>query len=137
MVKPLLYMNAGHCGISIKGENVAEILKNVQASPKRIKIDNGPEFISKALDRWAYEKKIEVEFSRPGKPTDNAFIESFNGSLRDECLNINWFLSSEDAQQNLDVWREDYNSYRRHSSLGNLTPNEFIINSQKKQISLI
>lgn len=86
---------AVHSGISIKGENVAEILKNVtfeqQASPKRIKIDNGPEFISKALDRWAYEKKIELEFSRPGKPTDNAFSESFNGSLRDECLNVNWF----------------------------------------------
>lgn len=125
-----------HCGISIKGENVAEILKNVtfeqQASPKRIKIDNGSEFISKALDRWTYEKKIELEFSRPGKPTDNAFIESFNRSLRDECLNVNWFLSLEDAQQNLDVWREDYNSYRPHSSLGNLTPNEFINNSQKK-----
>ena len=130
-----------HCGISIRGENVAEILKNVifeqKASPKRIKIDNGPEFISKALDRWAYGKKIELEFSRPGKPTDNAFIESFNGSLRDECLNVNWFLSLEDAPQKLDVWREDYNSYRPHSSLGNLTPNEFIINSQKNQISLI
>ena len=129
-----------HSGISIKGEDVAEILKNVtfeqQAYPKRIKIDNGPEFISKALDRWAYERKIELEFSRPGKPTDNAFIESFNGSLRDECLNVNWFLSLEDAQQKLDVWKEDYNSYRPHSSLGNLTPKEFIENSQNMQISL-
>lgn len=129
-----------HTGISIKGEDVAEILKKVtfkqQAYPKRIKIDNGPEFISKALDRWAYERKIELEFSRPGKPTDNAFIESFNGSLRDECLNVNWFLSLEDAQQKLEVWKEDYNSYRPHSSLGNLTPNEFIENSQKMQISL-
>ena len=130
-----------YSGISIKGENVTEILKNVtfeeQALPKGIKIDNGPEFISKALDRWAYEKKIELDFSRPGKPTDNAFIESFNGSLRDECLNVNWFLSLEDAQQKLSVWREDYNSYRPHSSLGNLTPNEFIENSRKKQISLL
>ena len=99
-------------------------------------IDNGPEFISKALDKWAYERKIELEFSRPGKPTDNAFIESFNGSLRDECLNVNWFLSLEDAQQKLDVWKEDYNSYRPHSSLGNLTPKEFIENSQNMQISL-
>ena len=130
-----------HSGISIKGEDVAEILKIVtfeqQAYPKRIKIDNGPEFISRALDRWAYERKIELEFSIPGKPTDNAFIESFNGSLRDECLNVNWFLSLEDAQQKLDVWKEDYNSYRPHSSLGNLTPNEFIENSQKIQISLL
>ena len=82
------------------------------------------------------KRKIELEFSRPGKPTDNAFIESFNGSLRDECLNVNWFLSLEDAQQKLDVWKEDYNSYRPHSSLGNLTPNEFIENSQNMQISL-
>ncbi|WP_417431179.1 integrase core domain-containing protein [Halpernia sp.] len=72
-----------------------------------------------------------------GKPTHNAFIESFNGSLRDECLNVNWFLPLEDAQQKLDVWKEDYNSYRPHSSLGNLTPNEFIENSQKIQISLL
>lgn len=124
-----------HCGISIKGENVAQVLKNVtfeqRVSSKRIKIDNGPEFISKALDRRAYEKKIELEFSRLVKPTDNAFIESFNGSLQDEYLNINWFLSL-DAQQKLDVWRENYNSYIHHSSLGNLKPNEFIINSHKK-----
>lgn len=91
----------------------------------------------RSLIRRAYERKIELEFSRPGKPTDNAFIESFNGSLRDECLNVNWFLSLEDAQQKLDVWKEDYNSYRPHSSLGNLTPNEFIENSQKIQISLL
>lgn len=66
-----------------------------KARSKRIKIDNVPAFTSKALDRWAYESKIELEFSRPGKPTDNAYIENFNGSLRDECLNVNWFLSSE------------------------------------------
>lgn len=113
-------------GISIKGETVTEILKNItfeaQTVPKRIKIDNGPEFISKALDKWAYEKNVELDFSRPGKPTDNAFIESFNGSLRDECLSVNWFLSLQNAQEKLNAWKLDYNDYRPHSSLGNLTP---------------
>lgn len=127
-------------GTSIKGETVTEILKNItfeeQTVPKRIKIDNGPEFISKALDKWAYEKNVELDFSRPGKPTDNAFIESFNGSLRDECLSVNWFLSLQDAQEKLNTWKEDYNDYRPHSSLGNLTPNEFIERQSKKQISL-
>ncbi len=127
-------------GISIKGENVTEILKNItfeeKVFPERIKIDNGPEFISKELDRWAYEKNVELEFSRPGKPTDNAFIESFNGSLRDECLSVNWFLSLQDAQEKLNAWKLDYNDYRPHSSLGNLTPNEFIEMQSKKQISL-
>ena len=70
--------------------------------PERIRVDNGPEFISKALDNWSYENNIKLEFSRPGKPVDNAFIESFNSSLRDECLNTNWFLSIEDAQNKLD-----------------------------------
>lgn len=88
------------------------------------------------MDRWAYEKNVELEFSRPGKPTDNAFIESFNGSLRDECLNVNWFLSLQDAQEKLNAWKLDYNDYRPHSSLGNLTPNEFIEMQSKKQISL-
>ena len=127
-------------GISIKGETVTEILKNItfeeQSIPKRIKIDNGPEFISKELDKWAYEKNIELDFSRPGKPTDNAFIESFNGSLRDECLNVNWFLSLQDAQEKLNAWKLDYNDYRPHSSLGNLTPNEFIEMQAKKKIPL-
>lgn len=70
--------------------------------------------------------KVELDFSRPGKPADNPFIESFNGSFRDECLNANWFFSLEDALEKLDVWREDYNGFRHHSFLGDLTPNEFI-----------
>ena len=92
--------------------------------PKRIQVDNGSEFISKALDKRAYENKITLDFSRPGKPTDNAFIESFNGSFRDEYLNVNWFLSMEDAQDKIERWRKEYNHYRPHSSLADLTPEQ-------------
>ena len=84
------------------------------------------------MDKWAYEDKIELDFSRPGKPTDNPFIESFNGSFRDECLNANWFFSIEDAQEKFDHWREDYNGFRPHSSLADMSPNEYI---EKKENS--
>jgi putative transposase len=93
--------------------------------PKRIKVDNGPEFISRALDLWAHERGVELEFSRPGTPTDNPFIESFNGRLRRECLDQHWFESLEEARRTLELWREDYNQQRPHSSLGMLTPAEF------------
>ena len=89
-------------------------------------MDNGSEFISKVLDKWVYESKVKLDFSRPGKPTDNPFIESFNGSFRDECLNVNWFLSLDAAQEKFDVWREDYNFFRPHSSLRDIFPNEYI-----------
>ena len=82
----------------------------------------GPEFISKALDRWAYENGVTLDFSRPGKPTDNAFVESFNGRLRDECLISHWFLSLADARAKIDAWRRDYNESRPHTALGWLTP---------------
>jgi len=75
---------------------------------------------------------VKLSFSRPGKPVDNAFIESFNGSFRDECLNVNWFLSIEDAREKIESWRKDYNGFRPHSSLGDLTPNEFAKQSHKK-----
>ena len=106
---------------------VKERLKPVQhhGYPKTLRIDNGPEFISKNLDLWAYAHKMTLDFSRPGKPTDNALIESFNGSFRDECLNTHWFLSIDDAKKKIDNWRRDYNEFRPHSSLGNLTPKQF------------
>lgn len=112
----------------LRGEQVADVLEHLKATrgvPGTIRLDNGPEFISKALDRWAYENGVTLDFSRPGKPTDNAFIESFNGSFRDECLNVNWFLSLEDARGKIESWRKDYNEYRPHSSLGNMTPGDF------------
>jgi putative transposase len=78
----------------------------------------GPEFISRALDQWAYMNKVTLDFSRPGKPTDNAFVESFNGRLRDECLNTHWFLSLDDARAKIEAWRRDFNESRPHTSPG-------------------
>ena len=112
----------------IKGEQVVEVLDRIVAergSPKAIRVDNGPEFVSKALDRWAYEHQVTLDFSRPGKPTDNAYVESFNGRLREECLNANWFLSLEDAQAKIEAWRRDYNESRPHTALGHVPPAEF------------
>jgi putative transposase len=119
-----------HVGQSIKGEDVVNIVEQIRkenaAVPERIHVDNGSEFISKALDKWAYENKVTLAFSRPGKPTDNPFIESFNGSFRDECLNVNWFLSLHDASEKIACWRNEYNQFRPHSSLKGLTPDQFI-----------
>ena len=108
-------------------------LKALRGIPKRIQVDNGSEFISHALDHWAYEHGVTLDFSRPGKPTDNPFIESFNGSFRDECLNVHWFLSLKDAQEKIEVWRRDYNEYRPHSSLGDLTPCEYRLAHQEAE----
>lgn len=99
--------------------------------PKTIRCDNGPEFISKVLDKWAYTNGVTLDFSRPGKPRDNAYIESFNGRLREECLNTHWFLSLEDARDKIEAWRQDYNESRPHTSLGYLTPLEFSGVAQK------
>jgi len=121
-----LAITVGH---SLKGEDVVAtmdtIYQNFGRKPRRIKVDNGSEFISKSLDKWAYENQVTLDFSRPGKPTDNAYIESFNGSFRDECLNAHWFLSLSDAREKIEEWRQDYNEFRPHSSLNNLTPREF------------
>lgn len=112
----------------IKGNDIVALLeqiKSLRGVPRIIRCDNSPESVSKILDKWAYENKVELDFSRPGKPTDNAFIESFNGSLRDECLNTNWFLSLDDARDKIKAWRVDYNEYRPHSSLDNRTPSDY------------
>ena len=126
-----------HAGKSLKGEDVVSVMEAlrvlVERLPVRIQTDNGSEFISKSLDKWAYEHGVTIDFSRPGKPTDNSFIESFNGSLRDECLNIHWFLSLDDARKKLEQWRMEYNHERTHSSLNNLTPAEFIQSLRKDE----
>lgn len=118
-----------HVDQGVKGEHVVGVMNAIQQlhdrCPDRIQVDNGSEFISKVLDKWAYENQVVLDFSRPGKPTDNPFIESFNGSFRDECLNSHWFLSLEDARGKIEAWREEYNSFRPHSSLGDLTPIQF------------
>jgi len=119
----------------IRGEQVVGVLdrlKFARGVPKVIRVDNGPEFISKILDKWAYENGVTLDFSRPGKPTDNAFVESFNGSFRDECLNVNWFLSLQDARAKIEAWRIDYNDYRPHSSLGDMTPSDFAKSKARK-----
>ena len=98
-----------------------------QGLPGKIRVDNGPEFTSKILDQWAYLNGVELDFIRPGKPTDNALIESFNGHFRQECLNENWFLSLEDAREKIEEWRHHYNQERSHGSLDNLAPLEYLL----------
>ena len=107
---------------------VATLMRVVEEKglPKSIRIDNGPEFTSKALDQWAYLNGVELDFIRPGKPTDNALIEAFNGRFREECLNESWFLSLEDAREKVEEWRQHYNWERPHGSLGNIPPVEFV-----------
>ena len=97
----------------------------VYGYPKRIRVDNGPEFVSKELDLWAYVHGVVLDFSRPGKPTDNAFIEAFNSRVRQECLNAFWFLSLADARCKIEAWRVEYNTVRPHSALGFLPPAEY------------
>jgi putative transposase len=124
------YCHAIRVGKSIKGIDVVEVLEALKREndtiPQRIQVDNGSEFISRDVDRWAYENNEVLDYSRPGKPTDNPFIESFNGSFRDECLNINWFLSLDDAYEKINAWVEEYNNFRPHSSLDGLTPAEIV-----------
>ena len=94
-------------------------------------IDHGTEFMSRALEDWAYQRGVQLDFIRPGRPVENAFIESFKGRLRDECLNVHQFTSIEDARTKIEAWRLDYNQRRPHSSLGHLTPNEYAQQRQK------
>jgi len=121
---------------SLTGKKVARALEALSRSrqlPEVIRVDNGSEFAGKDLDAWAYWRRIKLDFIRPGKPVENAFIESFNGRLRDEALNDNVFLSLADAREKIESWRIDYNVRRPHSSLGNLTPEEFAREWVRKQ----
>ena len=122
-------------GASLRGEQVVAVLNRIisdRQAPKKLLCDNGSEFTSQILDLWAYQHQVKLDFSRPGKPTDNAYIESFNGTLRRECLNTRWFLSLVDAQQQLDAWREEYNVRRPHRALQDRTPLEFANNHEEK-----
>jgi len=113
---------------SLPGKRVVCVLERLAESrglPKSVTVDNGPEFISKALDEWSYRQQMQLRFIAPGKPQQNAYIESFNGKFRDECLNEHWFLSMRHAKAIIEDWRLEYNSERPHSSLGYLTPNQF------------
>jgi putative transposase len=113
---------------SISGERVARVLDRIaglRPLPRMIRVDHGPEFTSLALDAWAHARGVKLAFIQPGKPTQNAYIESFNGRFRDECLNDHWFSTLHEARVLIEAWRKDYNSIRPHSSLGNNTPAEF------------
>lgn len=113
---------------SIIGLRVARELDRVIAArgaPESISVDNGPEFAGRVLDEWAYSKGVRLRFIRPGKPVENAYVESFNGKFRDECLNEHWFASLAEARVLIEAWRREYNLERPHSSIGNATPAEF------------
>lgn len=115
-------------GFTLTGTKVVAALQRVakrRGYPQIITVDNGGEFASKALDTWAYEHGVKLDFIRPGKPVENALIESFNGRFRDECLNTQVFVSSHDARRKIEAWQIDYSEHRPQSSLGDLTPREF------------
>lgn len=108
-----------------RGEDVVQTLEKVCAVtgyPGTIRVDQGSEFISRDLDLWAYANGVTLDFSRPGKPTDNAFIEAFKSKLRSECLNAHWFMNLEDAREKLEDWRRYYNEDRPHSGIGQIPP---------------
>lgn len=116
-------------GFSLTGQHIVNVLNKLLfygRIPKVLTIDNGPELSSRALEFWAYTNKVVLNFIQPGKPTQNAYIESFNGKFRDECLSQHLFLSLEDAKQKIESWRREYNEDRPHSSLNYKTPNEFL-----------
>ena len=116
-------------GPSLKGEDVVRVLnrlKQARGAPKVLFCDNGPEFTGQMMDLWAYKNEVKIDFSRPGKPTDNAFCESFNGTFRSECLDTNWFSNLEDAKRLIETWRREYNVSRPHRALDYRTPEEFV-----------
>src|SRR5262249_134128 len=115
-------------GQGLKGEDVVRVLQQIQKNrggPRTLFCDNGSEFSSQLLDLWAYRNGVKIAFFRPGKPTDNGHIESFNGTFRDECLNAHWFTTIQDARTLIEAWRKEYNESRPHRALGEKTPQEF------------
>jgi len=130
---PLLEVRFG-----FSGHDVAAALDRAierVGTPESITVDHGTEFTSKALEDWAYRRGVKLEFIHPGKPTENGHIESFNGRLRDECLNVMQFVSIQDAGEKIEAWRIDYNAHRPHSSLGHLTPVEYARKRQEQRTS--
>lgn len=123
---------------SLSGERVTQVLNRLARTrglPRAIVCDNGPEFAGQTLDEWADHHGLVLDFIEPGKPVQNAFVESFNGTFREECLNENWFVSLEDARQIIEAWRVDYEDARPHSSLGDRTPREFALSLKDATLS--
>ncbi len=113
---------------SLPGARVVRVLERLRETrgvPRVIQVDNGSEFTSQLVDQWAWRHGVGLHFITPGRPVENAYIESFNGKFRDECLNQNWFTSLDDAREKIEAWRRDYNQVRPHSALGYQTPEEF------------
>ena len=117
----------------LRVQAVLDRLADTRGLPQSITVDNGPEFDGKVLDQWAYRTGVQLSFIRPGKPNENAYIESFNGKFRDECLNEHWFISLAHARSIIEAWRIEYNTERPHSSLGNRTPQEFATDRTNKE----
>ncbi len=125
-------------GLRMSGDIVGRVLDRVlqdRPGPRSITVDHGTEFQSRALDDWAYRRGVPLDFIRPGKPVENAFIESFNERLRDECVNVHQFASLAEAQMTIEAWRVDYNTHQPHRSRGHLTPSEFVRQRQDEQIT--
>jgi putative transposase len=121
---------------SLNGVRVRDVLIElieIRGKPERILSDNGTEFTSTAILKWCYERGIRWDYIQPGKPQQNGYIESFNGKLRDECLNENWFTGLKEARRLVEEWRQEYNERRPHSSLGGRTPNEVARDVQEKR----
>lgn len=132
-----LAIEVGH---RLRGEHVVEVLNRLtrqRGAPRYLFADNGAEFSGHVVDLWAYHHQVRIDFSRPGKPTDNAYIETFNGSLRDECLNLHWFETLEEARQLIEAWRIDYNVSRPHMALGNVPPAEYALQADNQHGSMV
>ncbi len=123
---------------SLPGHRAVRILDRlgeIKGLPDSIRVDNGPEFISKVLDEWAYRRGVKLDFIRPGKPVENAYVESFHSRFRDECLNEHYFLGLQEAQEIIEAWRLEYNGFRPHSALNYQTPEEFLKQYEKHNLN--
>ena len=123
---------------SLPGQRVVRALDrlaDLKGLPESIRVDNGPEFISKVLDEWAYRNGVKLDFIRPGKPTENCYAESFHGRFRDECLNENYFSDMQEAKNKIEEWRIEYNTFRPHSSLDYKTPEEFLKQCEQENLN--
>lgn len=116
--------------LSLSGERVKRVLERVVQErgerPEAVVVDNGPEFVASVLTKWCQDQQIKLSYIQPGRPMQNGYVESFNGKLRDECLNLHWFVTLAQARAILAAWRRHYNEERPHSSLGNQTPRDFV-----------
>lgn len=127
-------------GQRMRGEDVVAACNRLAAqrgAPARIFVDNGSEFSGQMMDLWAYHHGVHIDFSRPATPTDNAYVESFNGSFRDECLNVHWFESIEEAREKIESWRIDYNDNRPHQALKELTPTEYALKCRLAEVDTV